>query len=151
MHRPAWTETILATLMALAVSTAPAVAGGDKAQPTAGGDDKGRPGSSTHDQSQPSAMPRDGGDFTGRHTMSGEVTKVDQSKGMMTLETQEGTLDLHFPPSALQNVKVGDRVRVELALKADAAGAGRSPTDGSASPRTEPGATQKGTGGTPTQ
>jgi hypothetical protein len=130
MHRPAWTE-ILAMGLALALSTAPALAAGDKEQPTAGGAEK----------SDPSAMPRgaDAGDFTGRHTMSGEVTQVDQNKGKLQVKTQEGTLDLHFPSSALQNVKKGDRVSVELALKPD--------TGGSASPRTEPGASPKGPGG----
>jgi hypothetical protein len=110
MHRPAWTA-IFAMLIALAVSTAPALAGGEKKQPTAGGAEK----------SEPSAMPRDAGDFTARHTMSGEVTEVDQNQGKLQVKTQEGTLDLHFPPSALQNVKKGDRVSVELALKADTA------------------------------
>lgn len=107
MHRPSWTA-ILAILIALAVSTAPALAGGEK-QPTGGGGEK----------SDPSAMPSGTGDFTARHTMSGEVTEVDHNQGKLKLKTQEGTLDLHFPPSALQNVKKGDRVSVELALKAD--------------------------------
>jgi hypothetical protein len=53
----------------------------------------------------------------GRHTMTGEVTKIDNQKGMFSLKTKEGTLDLHAPPSALQGVKRGDQVAVEIAVK----------------------------------
>jgi hypothetical protein len=52
----------------------------------------------------------------GRHTMTGEVTKIDNQKGMFSL-TKEGTLDLHAPPSPLQGVKRGDQVAVEIAVK----------------------------------
>lgn len=68
--------------------------------------------------STPSASPHmASADFTGRHTMEGEVTKVDANKGHVTLKTAEGNMDLHFPASALSNVKKGDRMSVELALK----------------------------------
>jgi len=50
--------------------------------------------------------------------MSGEVTKIDNAKGTFSLKTAEaGTLDLHVPPSALANVKKGDRLSVEIAVK----------------------------------
>jgi BON domain len=62
----------------------------------------------------PAASP---GNFTGRHTMTGEITDVDASRGRVELRTAEGDLDLHFPPSALRNVKRGDRVTVELAIR----------------------------------
>src|ERR1044071_8046558 len=52
-----------------------------------------------------------------RHTMDGQVTKVDAKKGWVDVKTSEGSMKLHFPPSALQNVKKGDSVTVELALK----------------------------------
>lgn len=78
-------------------------------------------------------------DFTGRHTMEGEVVKVDQKKGHLTLKTAEGNMDLHFPASALQTVKKGDRISVELAMKP--AGQASMKSDGkdkgSASPKTE--------------
>ena len=78
-------------------------------------------------------------DYSGRHTMEGEVTKVDQTKGTLSLKTHEGTLDLHFPPSALSNVKKGDHVSVELALKpSGSASMGGSSTGNSASPATGP-------------
>jgi hypothetical protein len=57
------------------------------------------------------------GDFMGRHTMTGEVTKIDSSSGKFSLKTGEGTLELHAPPSALSGVKEGDRMSVEIAVK----------------------------------
>jgi hypothetical protein len=57
------------------------------------------------------------GDWVGRHTMTGEVTKVDQNKGTFSLKTGEGTLDLHAPPSALAGVKRGDQMSVEIAVR----------------------------------
>jgi hypothetical protein len=57
------------------------------------------------------------GGFQGQHTMTGEVTRVDHGNGHLTLRTNEGDLMLHFPPSALTNVKPGDRVSVELGLR----------------------------------
>ena len=58
------------------------------------------------------------GDFVGRHTMTGQVTKIDNTKGTFSLKTPEaGTLDLHAPPSALSGVKRGDTVVVEIAIK----------------------------------
>jgi len=57
------------------------------------------------------------GGARGQHKMMGEVTKLDASKGMLTLKTDEGDMDLHFPPSALQGIKEGDRVEVQLAIR----------------------------------
>jgi cold shock CspA family protein len=59
----------------------------------------------------------------GQHKMMGEVTKIDSTKGMVTLKTDEGDLDLHFPPSALQGIKEGDRVEVQLSIRPAGAGA----------------------------
>jgi hypothetical protein len=75
-------------------------------------------------------------DYTGRHTMEGEVTRIDQKKGHVTIKTAAGNMDLHFPPSALQNVKKGDHISVELAMKpsGSASMGGSSP---SASPKTD--------------
>ncbi len=52
-----------------------------------------------------------------RHTMQGEVTSVNPEKGRLLVKTTEGRMLLHFPSSALQNVKKGDRVTLELALQ----------------------------------
>ena len=43
----------------------------------------------------------------GVHTMDGEVTKVDATKGWVDVKTSEGRRKLHVPPPALDNVKVG--------------------------------------------
>ena len=53
----------------------------------------------------------------GQHSMDGQVTKVDAKKGWIDVKTPEGSMKLHFPPSALANVKKGDSVIVELGLK----------------------------------
>jgi hypothetical protein len=136
-------------MAALAVSAAPALAGGAGGKDATQGADSPKSGG----YSQPSAMPgaAGAGDYEGRHTMSGEVTKIDQKKGNLTVKTQEGNLELHFPASALENVKKGDRVSVELALKSETASKGSSQTDGSASPRTEPGSSSKKGSGSQSQ
>lgn len=72
------------------------------------------PGSGT--MSSPSASPATG-DFMGRHTMTGEVTRIDGKSGKFSLKTKDGTLDLHAPPSALSGVKSGDQLSVEIAVK----------------------------------
>lgn len=53
----------------------------------------------------------------GRHSMQGEVTSVDAKKGWIYLKTSEGTMIMPFPPEALQGVKKGDTIAVDLALK----------------------------------
>lgn len=101
------------------------------------------PGTSGGDTSSPAASPATGttasADFSGRHTMEGEVTRIDQKKGHVTLKTAEGNMDLHFPPSALQNVKKGDRISVELAMKPAGQAGVKSDKDakGAASPKTD--------------
>ena len=89
--------------------------------------------------SSPSASPSTmaSGDFTARHTMEGEVVSIDQKKGHLKLKTAEGNMDLHFPPSALANVKKGDRIAVELAMKPAGSASLKSDKDakGSASPK----------------
>jgi hypothetical protein len=52
----------------------------------------------------------------GQHSMSGKVTKLDAATGMISVETKEGTLELHFPPPSLANVKVGDTMTVYLSF-----------------------------------
>ena len=66
---------------------------------------------------QPSAQPASAAALMGRHTMTGEVTSVAPDKGRLFIKTPEGWMLLHFPTTALQNVKKGDSVTVELALK----------------------------------
>jgi len=49
-----------------------------------------------------------------RRIMDSEVTGVDAASGAVALKTVAGAITLHFPPSSLGNVKVGDRVTVEV-------------------------------------
>lgn len=102
--------------------------------------DKSKTSGADQSSSQPAASPATGGaasasaDFTGRHTMEGEVTRINQQKGMVSVKTAEGTLDLHFPPSAISTLKKGDRVAVEMALKPE--GGAASPATGKSRSRT---------------
>jgi hypothetical protein len=50
----------------------------------------------------------------GRHSMTGTVTMIDHSTGMLTLKTMEGDLKLHFPPATVQKLKEGDTITVHL-------------------------------------
>jgi hypothetical protein len=54
------------------------------------------------------------------HTMDGKVTKVDAKKGWVDVKTPEGSMKLHFPPPALDSVKAGDSVTIELGMNASA-------------------------------
>ena len=56
-------------------------------------------------------------EMMGRHSMEGKVTSVDAKKGWVHVKTQEGTMIMHFPPSALEGVKKGDTINVDLAMK----------------------------------
>ena len=51
-----------------------------------------------------------------KHTMNGEVTKVDTKRGWIDVKTQEGSMKLHFPPSAVANLKKGDSVTVDIGM-----------------------------------
>ena len=61
--------------------------------------------------------------FRGFHAMTGEVTKIDPQKGTVTMKTETGTFDLHFPAAFLQNVKPGAQITVEVGLSNADAGA----------------------------
>ena len=50
----------------------------------------------------------------GEHSMTGTVTDIDHETGKLSLNTQVGELDLHFPPPALKDVKEGDQLTVHL-------------------------------------
>lgn len=55
-----------------------------------------------------------------KHTMDGKVTKVDAKRGWVDVKTPEGSMKLHFPPPALDGVKTGDSVTIELGMSASA-------------------------------
>ena len=56
----------------------------------------------------------------GTHTMDGKVTKVDAKRGWVDVKTPEGSMKLHFPPPALDSVKTGNSVTIELGMSASA-------------------------------
>ena len=55
--------------------------------------------------------------MAGRHTMEGKVTSVNQKTGWVHVKSSEGTMIVHFPPASLADVKNGDTISVDLALK----------------------------------
>jgi hypothetical protein len=55
-----------------------------------------------------------GAKHQGDHSMTGTVTDIDHETGKLSLDTQVGELDLHFPPAALKDVKEGDQLTVHL-------------------------------------
>jgi hypothetical protein len=52
--------------------------------------------------------------WQGVHTMTGTVSHLDKSKGTLTLDSDVGPLNLHFPPAALKTVQDGERITVQL-------------------------------------
>jgi hypothetical protein len=119
-------------VLALAV-VATMIAGPVFAQGTGG--TGGTSGSTSHTSPSMSSK-SESGEFMGRHTMEGTVSKVNQKNGKLSVKTDEGTLDLHVPPSALSTVKKGDRIAVEIAIKPSGMASSRGTTGGSASPST---------------
>lgn len=63
----------------------------------------------------PGALTDEGG-LQGKHSMMGTVQNIDRQKGFVTLNTDHGPLKLHFPPGALQKLKKGDRIQVNLSF-----------------------------------
>ena len=55
-------------------------------------------------------------DTAAGHVVQGEVTKVDAKRGWIDVKTPDGRMKLHFPPAALEGVKAGDGVSIEVAL-----------------------------------
>jgi hypothetical protein len=60
----------------------------------------------------------------GHATVEGRVTKVDAKRGWVDVKTSQGSMKLHFPPPALDGVKAGDSLTVELGLTPDGKPAG---------------------------
>ena len=49
---------------------------------------------------------------------------IDHTTGMLTLNTMEGDLKLHFPPPTVQNLKEGDKITVHLSYSQSGSDAG---------------------------
>lgn len=145
MVNSTWNRVTILSVATLALSAAPVLAGGaDQGKSATSGADAYKEQAADKDKAHPSASPATGAaDYKGRHTMTGEVMQVDAEKGTLTLNTAEGTMDLHFPPSALQDVKTGDRVSVELALKPENGGSASPRSGDTSTPSASPAETDK--------
>ena len=52
----------------------------------------------------------------GPRTVRGEVTRVNEARGTMTLKTSDGDVELQLPPATVKGVRKGDRLTVRLAV-----------------------------------
>ena len=52
----------------------------------------------------------------GQHEMPATVTSINKSTGIVDVTSEGMSLRLHFPPSALTNVKIGDKIKVQMGL-----------------------------------
>ena len=52
----------------------------------------------------------------GVHNMAGTIEKIDHKTGMVSVKTGEGTLDVHFPPPAIKDLKMGDTITLHLSF-----------------------------------
>jgi hypothetical protein len=59
--------------------------------------------------------------MAGKHSVQGEVTRVDAKDGWVHVKTSEGTMIVHVPPADLSSVKKGDMVALELAITGNGA------------------------------
>jgi hypothetical protein len=54
--------------------------------------------------------------LAGPHRMLGEVASLDRDTGRIALRTVDGDLMLQLPPAAVQTLREGDRVTVEVSI-----------------------------------
>ncbi len=52
----------------------------------------------------------------GKHAMSGTIETIDQKTGWLKVKTGEGSLNVHFPPAAIKDLKAGDEITVHLSF-----------------------------------
>lgn len=57
----------------------------------------------------------------GTHSMTGTVDKIDHAKGVFTLKHGAADMKLHFPPSAIKDLRNGDTITVNLGYTRGAA------------------------------
>lgn len=58
-----------------------------------------------------------GGNWQGAHIMSATVKKVDQKKGTVQVESEGKPLVVAFEPSALSQLKQGEKIKIHLAIR----------------------------------
>lgn len=54
------------------------------------------------------------GGMMGTHQMAGTVTKINHKTGKVTVNTEAGKMDVHFPSGDIQDLKKGDTINVHL-------------------------------------
>lgn len=54
------------------------------------------------------------GGMMGTHQMAGTVTKINHKTGKVTVNTEAGKMDVHFPSADIQDLKKGDTINVHL-------------------------------------
>ncbi|MEW5944095.1 MAG: hypothetical protein AB1710_09645 [Pseudomonadota bacterium] len=52
----------------------------------------------------------------GKHSMTGTIKEIDPKTGTLAVKTEAGDLRLHFPPSSLKDLKVGDTITVHMSF-----------------------------------
>jgi hypothetical protein len=52
----------------------------------------------------------------GAYAVRGNVTRLDRSAGLVTVRTDQGTLELYFPAATLEGVQEGDRLEIRMAF-----------------------------------
>jgi len=57
-----------------------------------------------------------------KQVLSGKVSEIDQTTGLLTLASPAGHLKLYFPPASLQPLKKGDQITVQYAFARGAPG-----------------------------
>jgi len=54
---------------------------------------------------------------TGRQEIAGHIVDIDNKKGNVKVQTDQGQLEFQFPPASLQGLNQGDPVRLEVQIK----------------------------------
>lgn len=67
----------------------------------------------------PGATARDA-PANGARMVRGEIARVNEAKGTLTLKTKEGDVDVQLPPGVVKGLRKGDRLTVRLAVHAAA-------------------------------
>jgi len=106
------------------------------------------PGAAGATRSAPGRSESDGRTMTAEsaehRTMRGEVRRINEERGTLTLRTGEGDLDLHLSPSAVRGIHKGDRVTVRLTVSSPAVTGTRPATPGRAAGAHDPPGPGKG-------
>lgn len=71
-------------------------------------------GQMQHDRDDMSGMKGMHEHAKGMHTMPATVNSVDQTTGMVEATAEGMTLKVHFPPSALADLKAGDHITLHM-------------------------------------